>query len=1000
MRRQRIRIAALCAFSLLLVESAALPCPSDAQRQPQSDLREKGVLVLHAFESNVPIFELTDRGLRAALHAGGVGSRNQFFEYLDLARNPGPEHKERMADLMRLRYGHPKIDAIITVFAEAFRFLLEEGRTIFPDVPIVALWMPVGFEPPKVGRRVILHAPKADMAGTLGSALRLLPGAKRVYIVGGVHETDRAAEDQARREFKKWEDLLDSRYLNRMPLDEILTTVSTAPTGTIVLMIPLAMDVTGRVFTIEKVSRRVSQVSSALVLGLFQLLWGDGIVVGSLFDHELVGTRAGKLALDILRGAKASGDLPAFLEVPSWPMFDWRLLRRWDLSEKALPAGSTVINREFTLWDLRYYALGILVFLAAQSVLVATLLVQKRRRKSAEESLLRKTEELERCMDFNHPHDVNRTREAVLSLETQQTVQAFENRHRCKGGSYRWLQCNATPVEDLICTVDRDVTEDQARQEALGRQQEQLEESVRRRTEELETARDEAQIASQAKTAFLANMSHELRTPLNSILGVTQLLESDAAFQGSHTELLRILDRSGRHLLELIDDVLEMSKIEAGQIRAVNTGFDLPWFLEDLHRMMEVRARAKGLQLAFHRHPGVPRHVWADERKLRQILINLIGNAIKFTEEGRVLVRTSFTGGAEPESWGNPPPCAHPEKPGEAGTGEPPQGRKGRLAFEVEDTGVGIAPQDLERIFEPFVQVRTPRGPSEGTGLGLALSRSLVALLGGGLTARSQLGKGSVFGFHIQVSLPEDGALLPGRSAKKALRLAPGQPLYEVLLVDDDADSRSVFGRFLEQAGFQVREAGNGQEALEMHATRRADLILMDLRMPVMDGHEAAWRIRAAEREGRDEDGKGVHTPIIAVTAHVIEKNGSLPLLPDFDGLLRKPVDANELLQEIGKCLDVKYVDLGSDASGSLREGSGQALPLTAAQLSVLPRAWLEDLRQASRTGLSGRLHELIGGVEPAHADLAGVLTQWTRSYRFDWLAEVTEEALKERSDG
>jgi hypothetical protein len=368
--------------------------PVLAQMQPQAALAGKNVLVLHAFESNVPIFELTDRGLKAALDAGGVGIRNQFFEYLDLARNPGPKHREHLTELMRLRYGHRKIDGIITMFPEALRFVLNEGRMIFPDVPILGVYMPAGVELPKTGRRIIQHLVKRDVVGTLEIALKLVPGAKRVFVVSGAHELDRKIADLERGDFKKWEDRLEFRYLDNIPLEEILTTVSSAPPGTIVFILAFTTDVKGRIFTLKEVSKQVSQVSTAPVFGLHDIQLGQGIVGGSLLSYEQIGTRAGQLVLDILGGTKTPDNIPAVLDVPFAPMFDWRQLRRWNLSEAVLPKGSIVINREFTLLDFRYYILGALIFCLVETALIIILIAQRRRKKVAEEGLRQKKEEL------------------------------------------------------------------------------------------------------------------------------------------------------------------------------------------------------------------------------------------------------------------------------------------------------------------------------------------------------------------------------------------------------------------------------------------------------------------------------------------------------------------------------------------------------------------------------------------------------------------------------
>lgn len=220
-------------------------CPAVAQTQPQNSVSDKNVLVLHAFESNVPIFELTDRGLRVALDKGGMGIRNQFLEYLDLARNPGPEHRQHLVELLRLRYAYRKIDLIITLYQEALGFVLNEAIGIFPEVPIVALYVPFGYEP-RTDRRIIRQFSPPEIKGTLEIALHLVPEAKRVYVVSGANPMEKSLENMAREDFKEWEGRMKFRYLSDLPLEEILAEVSRAPSDTIVFFIGIAEDVTGK----------------------------------------------------------------------------------------------------------------------------------------------------------------------------------------------------------------------------------------------------------------------------------------------------------------------------------------------------------------------------------------------------------------------------------------------------------------------------------------------------------------------------------------------------------------------------------------------------------------------------------------------------------------------------------------------------------------------------------------------------------------------------------
>ena len=494
-------------LSLILFVSTLLTGSVHAQSQPQGALAGKNILILNAFESNVPAFEKTNQGLSAALQSGGIGIRNQFYEHLDLVRNPGPEHRKHLAELMRQRYGQRKIDFIITLYPEALKFLLDEGQTIFPDAPVLALYLPQGFELPKTGRRIIPHIVIPDLKRTIEIALKLVPNAQRVYVVGGTHPVDRWLENIARNDFKAWEGRLEFRYLSDLPLEEILATVTNAPSNSIVFTTAIGKDVTGKYQTTVEVNRRLARVSKAPVFGFLDTLLGNGIVGGSLVSFEYIGTRAGEMALDILRGTRYAENTPVVLEVPQLDTFDWRQLRHWNLSESALPRGSIIVNRESSLWDLKYYAIGVLAFIIAQSLLIAGLLLQRRRRRSAEESLRQKNEELDqffnvspdllciantdgyflrlnpvwekildysreeltakRFTEFVHPDDVRDTQEALAKLASQKVVTYFMNRYRCKDGTYRWLEWSAAPTGNLIYAAARDATERKLAEHAL-----------------------------------------------------------------------------------------------------------------------------------------------------------------------------------------------------------------------------------------------------------------------------------------------------------------------------------------------------------------------------------------------------------------------------------------------------------------------------------------------------------------------------------------------------
>jgi PAS domain S-box-containing protein len=348
-------------------------------------------------------------------------------------------------------------------------------------------------------------------------------------------------------------------------------------------------------------------------------------------------------------------------------------------------------------------------------------------------------------------------------------------------GEIRWYQWSDRAIFDQqgniieFQCVGRDITEHKQAEE------------LKAENLALEAAKHYAESANRAKSQFLANMTHELRTPLNSILGFTQLLSRDLTLTASQQQQFGIITRSGEHLLALINDVLEMSKIEAGKTQLNPTSFDLYHLIGSLEEMLQLKAQSKGLQLIFELTPDVPQYMQTDESKLRQVLINLLGNAIKFTEAGTVTLRVRSVMGNGEETTNY------------------------QLHFEVEDTGPGIAPDELETLFDAFVQTETGRKSQEGTGLGLAISHKFVELMGGEVTVRSTLDQGTTVAFDILVTLTREGDIYGQMPTRRAIALAPEQPTYRILVVEDKWENRQLLVKLLEPLGFEVREATNGQ---------------------------------------------------------------------------------------------------------------------------------------------------------------------------------------------
>lgn len=563
---------------------------------------------------------------------------------------------------------------------------------------------------------------------------------------------------------------------------------------------------------------------------------------------------------------------------------------------------------------------------------------------------------------LTHPDD----QEALIAtnqryLEQKASHYVAEYRILCKDGSYKWCESRGTALWD---EQDKPVRMIGSMRDITDRKQSAA---------ELQHAKEAAEAASRAKSAFLANMNHELRTPLAIILGYSELLNNDKTLTQKQRLHLLSIDRSVQHLLSLINNVLELSKIEAGAAILNLVEVNLPSLLEHLEEMFRLPSASKDLRFIYDRASNLPSVIKTDENKLRQVLVNLLGNAIKFTDRGSITLRAS---------------C------------QTLNSEQVTLHLAVEDTGLGIALEELDGVFDAFVQTETGRKSNKGTGLGLAISRQFVELMGGKIGVSSTIEQGTL----VTVDLPVTVVTVPTQLAphvQPIVGLQPDQAIYRILVVEDIEDTRSLLVQLLSERGFEVQAAADGQGAIRLWEHWQPHLILMDLRMPKMDGYKATQQIRQLEQAIQTASSHPHLTKIVALTASAIQEDHTTILTIGCDDVLYKPFREEQLFRTIERHLQVRYLYDDANQTGSQPEQVETANrfaktiePAFSNLIAVMSPEWVADLdRAASRLNVDRCLF-FIEQIPDDYCCLSQALSEAVSNFRFDIVINLTKPLL------
>lgn len=989
---------------------------------PTSETEIKRILYISSYHRGYVWNDGIEQGLREHL-AAARWKIEIYTEYLDTQRFATLEHLEPLSEIFAIKHRNISYDVVVVSDNNAFNFAIRHQKKIFPDVPLVFC----GYNS---FRAKVLSGitnvtgvnEEADFEGTVKTAIAVHPKAETLVFYTSSYQANskRNQEITDTTVIPIYQDRYKIIQLRDLNLNELELKLAKLPSKTIFFFFGIPPDCRDSQFISRtELCRRISAASAAPAYTCWSFAIDTGMMIGNIVTGPDQGRAAAELTLKILNGAHAD-NIPVIMETPVSRIFDFNAMRRFGVSETSLPPDSIIINRPETFYQQYklhvWIACGVLATLLILSFILSFLLQKSRRlgnellrhQEHLEELVAERTAKLE--MSENRLRTIFEASQAGIILVDPLGVITFANQRMAEMFKCSMPDLIGSAYADYIHPEDRQTGTEKMKQLIAGKIESVSLESHYRRTDggdfwgllsgrrlenpsghllslvgiiaditerkqaevALKQAKETAEKANRAKSEFLSGMSHELRTPLNAILGFSRLLDRSANLDPEDKKTISVIRRSGKHLQNLINDVLEMSRIEAGRVVLSKNDFDLHCMMDDIKDMFCLKAEEKGLKLISEYEASVPRHIRTDEAKLRQVLVNLVGNAVKFTQTGEIHLSVICR---QPEEQAGLPITHHD------------------LLFTVKDTGEGVASDELDNLFEAFVQTNAGRKSQEGTGLGLPISRKFVQMIGDDITVESEVGKGSVFKFGIRAEIADSKNIPCAKPERRVIALAPGQPECRILIVDNSETNRMLLKKLLDLPGFQIREAENGLEALEIWKKWEPRLILMDMRMPVMDGYEATKAIRNAVSRKKQTN---VRNPvIIAVTASVFEEERDVVLSVGCEDFIRKPFEDAEIFNAVQRHVGLRFVYEDTEEK-TLMATRADTVSMTREALAALPHGLTDMLKEAAIDGDSEMLRRTVANIRQHDAALAENLTRLVDDFAFDAILKMMRKCLPE----